>query len=1033
MGLRRRAVFLVALTLAVHARSALAASDDAIVERSAAGLNELVYAGHGALTAAAPGQSSETVVRGYLAANAARHGLQPTDLDSIVVLGDSPGGSSGLRMVRVEQRVHGLPVFPSEVRFVLDRQGALWRVLGTLIPGVAGTPPPARGQLQSPQTAAASLLSNANKDVVQAAATGPDRFELSGAGIAGIGSARLVWFAPGTAPLIPAWSLILPTTGAEDWYALVDARSGAVLWQRNLRESLSTHGARFGVHVQADGVTPADSPAPQSPNTAIPGSGSQYPRIARTPVSMLAAQNLSASPNGWIDDCPGGGDGCDTTRGNNVDACIDRDATPNVCDATLDVTGRPRGNPDGAARNRDFLGGAPRDFEYAAPPEAANPDLGDVPTNPDYQRGAVAQAFYIVNWFHDRMFALGFDEPSGNFQQVNLQGLGGLGGDRIAADVQNGGSNSGNFAATPDGQGVGRLQLFLWDGPKPDRDTALDAEFVIHELAHGLSHRLVGNAAGLLWDPARSLGEGWSDFYALSLLNGTASDDPNGRYAFGGYSFYQRLALGADNYFYGARRFPYSTDNAINPLTWADVDAVTANDGDGMFVPSPLALSPAGALEVHNAGSVWALSLWEVRARVIADPAGAGGNVAIGNETMLQLVTDALKLTPANPSFIDARDALIVADCATNGCANERSIWAGFADRGLGYRAVAPFSVGGRFARGHVAIGTSFETPHLSVSPETVVIDDFATGNGDARLDPGETVALAIPLGNPWRGTAAQGISATLSTSTAGVSIIQGSASYPNISAHGNAGPVGAPLRIALAGDVACGARIHFSLATQSSLGNRTAQFSLRVGTRAGLGAPLAFTRVANLPIPDFVADGVTSTLTINDDHEIGDLDLRVDSLTHAVTGQLTLMLRAPNGLGSDLIWRRGGLLTPNQGVGANFVNLTIDDDLPLTAAEDLNQSLASQAPFTGDWLPAFNSPFWDSYATAPPVTRDPIPQLQRLDGTSSAGVWQLNVADGNNTSTGTLDSWSLLIRPRLYSCTPPIVSQVFKDGFEGG
>ena len=67
--------------------------------------------------------------------------------------------------------------------------------------------------------------------------------------------------------------------------------------------------------------------------------------------------------------------------------------------------------------------------------------------------------------------------------------------------------------------------------------------------------------------------------------------------------------------------------------------------------------------------------MWEVRSRVIADPAGANGDVPTGNQTMLQLVTDALKMTPINPSFIDARTALLDADCATNACANERSIW----------------------------------------------------------------------------------------------------------------------------------------------------------------------------------------------------------------------------------------------------------------------------------------------------------------------------------------------------------------------
>ena len=72
------------------------------------------------------------------------------------------------------------------------------------------------------------------------------------------------------------------------------------------------------------------------------------------------------------------------------------------------------------------------------------------------------------------------------------------------------------------------------------------------------------------------MGEGWSDFYALSLLNNTNADDPDGSYATGAYATY-RLGGLPDNYIYGIRRFPYSTDNAVNPLTWADVDDVTAN------------------------------------------------------------------------------------------------------------------------------------------------------------------------------------------------------------------------------------------------------------------------------------------------------------------------------------------------------------------------------------------------------------------------------------------------------------------------
>jgi hypothetical protein len=85
------------------------------------------------------------------------------------------------------------------------------------------------------------------------------------------------------------------------------------------------------------------------------------------------------------------------------------------------------------------------------------------------------------------------------------------------------------------------MQMYRFTSPTPDRDGDLDAEIVVHELTHGLSNRLIGNATGLFWNVGGGMGEGWSDFYALSLLNGTQADDPNAAYASGGYATY-RLA-----------------------------------------------------------------------------------------------------------------------------------------------------------------------------------------------------------------------------------------------------------------------------------------------------------------------------------------------------------------------------------------------------------------------------------------------------------------------------------------------------------
>jgi hypothetical protein len=225
------------------------------------------------------------------------------------------------------------------------------------------------------------------------------------------------------------------------------------------------------------------------------------------------------------------------------------------------------------------------------------------------------------------------------------------------------------------------------------------------------------------------MGEGWSDFYALSLLTiqmRTTNELCVRRLLRISYPGH------ADNYLYGIRRFPYSTNNAVNPLTWADVDDYT-NNLSGGIAPDPVGFNLGGALDVHNTGAVWALTFWEVRSRIIA---ANGGDVPTGNHLMLQLVTDALKMTPINPTFTEARDALVDADCVTNACANEQSIWDGFADRGLGYGARASSAYGFAPTATHQGILESFSTPYLDV--QTTTVDD-SMGNHNA-IDPGEPI-----------------------------------------------------------------------------------------------------------------------------------------------------------------------------------------------------------------------------------------------------------------------------------------------------
>jgi uncharacterized repeat protein (TIGR01451 family) len=395
-------------------------------------------------------------------------------------------------------------------------------------------------------------------------------------------------------------------------------------------------------------VFTSDSPTPFSPAFSAP-STNQPPLVPRALVT-LSAISTNASPLGWIND------GENQTRGNNVDAHTDLNA-----DDEPDLP-RPQGSPF-------------RVFDLPI-------DFSQSPTN--YSDAAVVQLFYWCNWMHDQLYELGFTEAAGNYQKDNF-GRGGLGNDAIQADAQDGsGFNNANFTPAPDGV-PGRVQMYVFSGPDPDRDGDFDAEVILHELTHGLSDRLVGGGMGIDFSNPQSggMGEGWSDFYALSLL-GQPGDDLNGTYPEGGYASFQFFGL-AENYYFGIRRYPYSTDLTKNPLTFKDIDPNQIDPHPS--VPSnPIhEFNPLFANEVHYVGEVWCVTLWEMRANLIRKH-----GFTEGRRLAMQLVTDGMKLSPPNPNFLQARDAIVLADIVNTGGANWNELWTAFAKRGIGFNAVSP-------------------------------------------------------------------------------------------------------------------------------------------------------------------------------------------------------------------------------------------------------------------------------------------------------------------------------------------------------
>ncbi|MFZ4575816.1 MAG: M36 family metallopeptidase, partial [Phycisphaerales bacterium] len=342
-----------------------------------------------------------------------------------------------------------------------------------------------------------------------------------------------------------------------------------------------------------------------------------------------------------------------------------------------------------------------------------------------YRDACVTQLFYLCNLYHDRMYALGFDEAAGNFQTLNFSGQG-TGNDRIQCDAQDGsGTNNANWSSSgvdgePDGTPP-RTQMYVFTGPTPDRDGSFDADIVFHEFSHGLSIRLHDgrlNAA----NQEGGMGEGWSDFYGL-CLNAQPDDDFNGVYAAGAYATLNLGGAFTNNYYFGIRRFPYSTDLNKNPLTYADLDPAQNSYPPG--IPrSPVIGNTAN--EVHNVGELWCMTLLECREQMGRTMGFAA------NEMIMRLAVDGMKLnTAANLNFLNSRDAILQADLVSNAAANHAAIWAGFAKRGQGTSATSP-------ATATTGIVEAFDTPIR-------VTFTFPSGT-PAQLQPGVATSFNVDL-----------------------------------------------------------------------------------------------------------------------------------------------------------------------------------------------------------------------------------------------------------------------------------------------
>jgi hypothetical protein len=514
---------------------------------------------------------------GFLADNHDAFRLSAADAAGFVVTNVDAEPTRNVSHVLLQRTVNGIPVFHGGLQVQLDAGNNVVRVTADERFAVGA---PVNRLALSPEAAALAAarsfginlaLSVGVKDGLATSFTSPTTLDPVKV------EPRVFQVAPGDDRLAYQVLLSWIDDHKDQQYqlVLVDAETGAQLYTGSLVNNLFS-GRVFSI---------ASQPKPSDTTDT------------RTVVSFDG--NATASPNGWVDQP------ANKTTGNNAVACADTNGN-NVCDAAEVMP---------VATNLVF------DFPYS-------------PTCTTCTAAAVTNAFFYVNDWHDRTYALGFTEASRNFQTNNF-GRGGAQNDPVNVDATDGsGTNNANFATPPDGSRP-RMQMFRFN----IRQTALvqdgdfDGTVVYHENTHGLSNRLVGGGATTCLGGLQSggMGEGWSDFVAASFLNNPVI----GAYVTGNTTVGIRRMSMANSTF---------TFNSIKNGTLA---------------------------EVHDIGELWAATLWDVRK-------------VLGQAVTEQIVVQGMKNTPCNPTMLQARDGILSADATISGGANRCKIWTAFAGRLMG-------------------------------------------------------------------------------------------------------------------------------------------------------------------------------------------------------------------------------------------------------------------------------------------------------------------------------------------------------------
>jgi extracellular elastinolytic metalloproteinase len=684
----------------------------------------------------APGSARERVLD-FVRDNAGAYGVDAGDLATL----DTTDQYSwrGLRHVHLEQRVDGLPVLSGGVNGTVTADGQ--------VVTVAGAPQPdARTDSTVPDVDAASAVA----DVLSGAGYSPRLRQTDRQP----GPERQTTFAGGheaSLGLLPddgstrlAWSVLAFADSQHVLNAYVDAESGQVISRHDLVRDAA--GSVF--HNYPGAPEHAGALGPAGTTTSEPFSTSGADPWITTPYTRLEGDNAIAYTDV--------GDALFTHR-------CGRSLCAGEIPAAGDYVAPSSGSGTTAAQwnypAQAFNVPAGLTTKMFCPSTKCTWNNWDDDFSWQANRAqAVTQAFWFVNHFHDHLQndpAIGFTDARGNFEKSGPDTL--RDKDPVHVQVDDGANtedytdpmgggpdgtpdgfpdsehtNNGNMITLPDGT-PGRMQLYLFSNlplsaatQVRDVNGADDAAVVYHEYAHGMSGRLIGFDAGgqsvLAGAQGDALSEGWSDWYALDLLDeeGLQPDTAAIDMRFGSYEAYR-----------------FRTQPMDCPVGSTDPACPGRGTGNrGGYTYGDFGKIAAG-VEEHADGEIWSGTLWDLRRGLVATLGRAQGI-----ERARELVTGSMILVSGtSPDFIDMRDAILSLDAA-RGYHDGELIWSVFAARGMGQGATTTGANDTTPGESFLAPGQDLDGDGRSLASDncpSIANADQVDGDGDGMGDACDT------------------------------------------------------------------------------------------------------------------------------------------------------------------------------------------------------------------------------------------------------------------------------------------------------